>query len=105
MSKPGAGKEEKRTVITSVNSERAACQVSSAAPSACQSSLGVVNVAKLCHVYTRRNTYICHERRGGEQHEMLDFSLVSCFFILVTDKTRGIKCLSVIVHSIPRWRR
>lgn len=91
---PWSRREKKGTVIIAgVNSARAACQVSSAAPSACQSSLGVASVAKLCHVYAKRSPYVCQERGGGERGEIL---LVLCFLILVADKTRGIKSLSVI---------
>lgn len=89
MSSPGAGKEEKGTVIIGVNSERTACQISLAAPSACQSSRGVVSVAKLCHVYTKRNAYICHERRGGERCEILPFPLFHVFTFLSLIKQEG----------------
>lgn len=43
----------------SLNSERTACQVFPAAPSACQRSVGVVSVAKLCHVCMKTNPYVC----------------------------------------------
>jgi len=56
---------EEGTVITGVNSAGAACQVSSAASSACQRSLGVAIVAKLCHVYTNKKPYVC--QRGEEE--------------------------------------
>lgn len=61
-------------------------------PPACQSSLGVVGPC-----LHQRNTNVCQEkRRGGELGE----SPVFYFLILVTDKTRVIKCLSVNDQSV-----
>lgn len=80
MSRPEAEERRRGQFIAGLNSARAACQVSSAAPSACQSSLGVASVAKLCHVYTKRNPYVCQERRGGARAEIL---LVFSFLSLI----------------------
>lgn len=111
MSSPGAqerrGRRRRRrkgTVISGVNSESAACQVSSTAllhPPACQSSLGVASVAKLCHVYAKKKKEPMSEpreerRTGGE------IPLVLCFLIPVTDKTGGFKS-PPSVRSCPGW--
>lgn len=80
-----------------MNSERTVCQIFPATTSACLRSLGVVSVAKLCHVCMKMNPYVRQERRG-ECGESLCFMF---FHTFSTDKTRGIKHFFVIVHSIP----
>lgn len=69
MSRPGTGEREEGNIIPGLHSASAACQVSSATSSACQSSHGVPRAAKLHHVYTK-TSYVCLNWRCGGEKEV-----------------------------------
>lgn len=69
MSRPGTGEREEGNIIPGPHSASAACQVSSATSSACQSSHGVRRAAKLHRVYTK-TSYVCLNWRCGGEKEV-----------------------------------